>query len=98
MFLVKKEELRNFDVFFFYIYFCVFFGVWKREKRVEKLGKEKNLEKKKEVIPPRSKGCLGLFIALTRISRRQPFKGRSPQTSFDRVDLDMSRKVLTSYF
>ena len=47
--------------FFFYVFFCVFFGVWKREKRVEKLGKEKNLEKKKKWFPLGLKGGWGFL-------------------------------------
>ena len=39
VFLVKREELRSFDVFFFWVFFCVFFvfergkNVWKNTKQ-----------------------------------------------------------------
>ena len=56
---------------------CVFFGVWKREKRAEKLGREHKIKKKKCLLFW-SEGCLGLFIASARISRQKPFKDRRP--------------------
>ena len=43
MFLMKREELRSFDVFLGV--FCVFVIFGKREKCVEKPGREKNLAK-----------------------------------------------------
>ena len=42
VFLVKREESRSFDVFFFFFFGCDF-GVWKGEKKCEeKLGREQN--------------------------------------------------------
>ena len=72
---------------------CVFFGVWKREKRVEKPGREH-----KNVFLPWFKGCLGLFIAPTCFSRRRPFKDHGPQKASDWIDLDLPGNILTSYF
>ena len=45
-----------------------------------------------------SRGYLGPFLALTRFSRRRPFKGCPLQTSLDQVDLDTLGKILTSCF
>ena len=56
---------------------CVFFSVWNREKHVEKLDKDQKVKKMSSLFW--SKGCLGLFIASTRILRWQPFKDRQPQ-------------------
>ena len=44
MFLVRREESRGFDVFFG-CFVCVF-GIWKREKCVEKSGREQIFRKK----------------------------------------------------
>ena len=41
---MKREELKSFDVFSLGV-FCVFFGVWKREKRVKKPGSEQKFRK-----------------------------------------------------
>ena len=43
MFLVKREESRGFDVFFG-CFVCVF-GIWNREKCVEKPEKEQKIRK-----------------------------------------------------
>ena len=40
--MVKREESRNFDVFF---------GVWKRKKRAENPSREQNSTKKKKGLP-----------------------------------------------
>ena len=77
---------------------CVFFGVWKREKRAEKLGREHKIKKKKKCLLFWSEGCLGLFIAPTHFSRRRLFKDRQPQKAFDRVDLDNFGKILIFSF
>ena len=89
-FLVKREESTSFDVSF---------GVWKREKCVEKLGKEQKIQK--NVSPPRSERCLGLFIASTCISRQWPLRVASLKrpkmglilTPLERYWLPVSEKV-----
>ena len=43
MFLVRREESRSFDVFFFSV---VFFGVWKKEKMCREAGQKANFRKK----------------------------------------------------
>ena len=59
MFLVKREESRDFDVFFGV--FLGIFLVFGREKKCrEELDREKISEK---MCVPWSVGCLGLFIA-----------------------------------
>ena len=45
MFLVKREESRNFDVFFFFAFFFCVFGVWKREKMHREVGPRVKLSK-----------------------------------------------------
>ena len=58
--LVKMQESRSFDMFFFGVFFGCLFGIWKREKKhVERLGRRKILGKK---MSPWSGACLGLFI------------------------------------
>ena len=58
MFLVKKEESRNFDVCFR----C--FLVFRREKKcIERLGRRRISKKKNKIKCVLSNGCLGLFIA-----------------------------------
>ena len=70
-----REESRGFDVFFGC--FVCDFGNWKREKCVEKLGREKKF--RKNVFLPWSEGCLELFIALACVSRRQPLEDCWPK-------------------
>ena len=57
MLLVKREESRGFDVFFGC--FVCFFGVWKREKCVEKPGKEQKIKKEEEVFLLSRRGAWG---------------------------------------
>ena len=94
MFLVKREESRNFDMFFGGV-LCVFWCLEERKKRVEKLGSKQISEK---CGLPLSKGCLGQFIALACFSRRQPLEGRQPQKYSNRVDLDTFGKILIFQF
>ena len=61
MFLVKREESRSFNVFLGV--FCVFLVFGRERKRVEKLEKEQKIRRKKNVVSPLSKVCIGLFIA-----------------------------------
>ena len=83
MFLVKKEELRNLDVFY-RDYLCVFLELGRdKKKHVEKLVNKQISEK---------------FIALARFSRQQPLEGRQPQKYFNRVDLDTFGKILIFQF
>ena len=95
MFLVKREELRNLDVFY-RDYLCVFLVLGRDKKNhVEKLVNKQISEK---CGLPLSKGCLGQFIALARFSRRQPLEGRQPQKYSNRVDLDTFGKILIFQF
>ena len=64
MLLVKGEESRGFDVFF---------GCLEEGKHVGKPSKEKKFRKNVFLW---FEGCLGLFIAPPRFSRRRPFKDR----------------------
>ena len=83
MFLVKREELRNLDVFY-RDYLCVFLVLGRDKKNhVEKLVNKQISEK---------------FIALARFSRQQPLEGRQPQKYFNRVDLDTFGKILIFQF
>ena len=86
MFLVKREESRNFDVFLGVLFLFVF-GVWKREKRVEKLGREQKIRK----ISLWSGACVGLFIA-----PGMNFEAAALQRPSKSVDLGTSRKILAS--
>ena len=56
MFLVKRGESRDFDVFL-----EIFWCLEEREKNVERSWAEGKFQK--NVCPPRSGACLGLFIA-----------------------------------
>ena len=94
VFLVNREESRNFDVFF-----CVFsmcFLCLEERKNVQK--NQAKGKTQKNVVYSKSEGCPGLFIAPTQILRRRPFNGHQPQTSSNRVDLDTPGKILISCF
>ena len=87
MFLVKREESRNFDVFFV-------FG--REEKHVEDVQVESRT--KGDLFFFLSKGCVGPFIAPAHLSRLQPFKSHHLQNAMDWVDLDTPINILTSCF
>jgi len=87
VFLVKREESRDFDVFF----------VFGREEKSSKFVQAES-RRSGSLLSFWSRGCLGLFIAPTRFSRRRPFKSRPFQKFSDRVDLDTPKKILTSCF
>ena len=63
MFLVKRKESRDFDLFFFFFYsvYGCFFGCLEERKYVERNWADKIFQKK--CVSPRSDGCLGLFVA-----------------------------------
>ena len=75
MFLVKREKSRGFDVFFG-CFVCIF-GIWKREKCVEKSGREQKF--RKNVFLPLFVGCMRLFIAPACVLRWQPLEDHWPQ-------------------
>ena len=68
VFLVKKEESRDFDIFF-----GVFFGVWGREKTQREVGQKVNF--RKNVFPPCLGHTRGYLQPRARKSRQRPLKG-----------------------
>ena len=85
MFLVKREESRNFDMFFV-------FG--REEKHVEDVQAESRT-KGDLFFFFLYEGCVGPFIALAHLSRALH---HHLQNAMDWVDLDTPRKILTSSF
>ena len=63
--LVKREESRDFDVFFWEC-FWVFFGVWEREKTYRVDGQKASFRK---ICVPLSKACPGEKIKVAAILR-----------------------------
>ena len=89
MFLVKREESRNFDMFFV-------FG--REEKHVEDVQAESRT--KGDLFFFLSEGCVGPFIAPAHLSRRRPFTTTSKTpwiglilTPLERFWLPVSKKV-----
>ena len=83
--MVKKEESRDFDVFFF-------FFVWRRGEKLKIY--PSRAQDQRSLFFFWSGGAWGLFIAPTRFTR----KGCRLQMVLDGVDLDSPKKILTFNF
>ena len=81
---------------------CVCVCVWKREKCVEKFGREKNSEKCLPLLVYEVLGAVyspgTLFEAMALVVSATAFQRPPASTSSDRVNLDTFGKVLTSCF
>ena len=80
--------------FFLGLFFIFYFFFGREKERVEKLGREQNLEK---LLFFWFEGCLGLFIAPTRFTRWWPLEGRRHQKAQKWMDPDTPGKILASY-
>ena len=105
VFLVKRKESRDFDLFFFFfiVFMVVFLGVWKRENTQKGIGQTKYF--KKNVCPLDLMGAWGYLQPQARFSRwwplqgRQwPFNGRRPQTTSDWADLNTLGQIFIFNF